>query len=280
MELGAPFTLLNVPVDGFEVVHAELVVFTEMLLAHCKDYMSSWLASCQHIVEAPGREKVCSQTSSTGDKVKSPPVAHRNTLLARNEDLDVFVNPLLEQGLPFWYAAFLPVDFCKALFDQEMSDLTIAGTEVKNLWTRVTLLNIFAHSINNGLHTPRWLTVRSSFFFCGGRMKTGILDQSWRVVCLDIQMARQLFRESWHCRSRKKSAVCLSRWAWRSLHLSSLPCDRSYTNEGCWEESHVSEGREDARQSWQEWESTFVGWLGSHRRRNELVWNHPDVVRL
>ena len=101
MELGAPFTLLNVPVDGFEVVHAELVVFTEMLLAHCKDYMSSWLASCQHIVEAPGREKVCSQTSSTGDKVKSPPIAHRNTLLARNEDLDVFVNPLLEQGLPF-----------------------------------------------------------------------------------------------------------------------------------------------------------------------------------
>jgi len=59
-----------------------------------------------------------------------------------------------------------------------MSDLTIAGTEVKNFWTRVTLLIILANNINNGLHTHRWLTERSSFFFREGRMKARLLDRS------------------------------------------------------------------------------------------------------
>ena len=122
----SPMSLINQLLNGCRVSHVERGVAYEMLLTHCENAVSTRLQGSKHVSKAAGRQKACSKSFGTCEKVKSSSVCFWHSLSANNERLDVFI-AFLEEHLLLGLRSLLAVDFGKSLLAEHLANLTFSS---------------------------------------------------------------------------------------------------------------------------------------------------------
>ena len=125
VDQGSPGASCDQSVNVLVVLHSKWIVGLQVLLTDSEDCISAGSQCIDHVVEAFGRQQVCSKTSRACHYIKCSLVRLGKALFTDNEGLNVFVDALALQVSLLGRASTLCIKFCQVLFRKKCSNLGI-----------------------------------------------------------------------------------------------------------------------------------------------------------